>query len=131
MALKTKISLLAEHLRQQLRVMFIQDRYLLALLALSLFLNLGLYVFLVLAVKIGSEPLVLHYSVYFGIDLIGEWYQIYFMPVVGTFIFIINIFLALFFYLKERLAGYLLAGSCFLAELFLAVSGFLVYLVNR
>ena len=57
--------------------------------------------------------------------------KIYFMPMVGSFVFIVNTFLVIFFYLKERLAGYLLAGGLFLVELFLAIGGFLVFLVNR
>ena len=51
-------------------------------------------------------PIILHYNVYFGVDIIGNWWETYFLPAAGTVIFAVNVLLAYFFYQrKERIAS--------------------------
>ena len=48
----------------------------------------------------------LHYNVYMGIDRFGPWYGAFVIPVLGTFLWIINsIFEALFFQKAHHLFG--------------------------
>ena len=37
-----------------------------------------------------SEPIFLHYSSIFGVDLVGEWWKMLFLPVTGLLILLIN-----------------------------------------
>ncbi len=62
-------------------------------------------------------PIILRYNVYFGVSLLGDWWQVYIFPFVGIFIYGIHILLAKHYYhLKERVASYLvLLSSIFLA----------------
>ena len=56
-----------------------------------------------------ETPLILHYNVYFGVDLIGTWWQAYILQGVATFLLIVHIFLAYSFYQrKDRFAAYIL-----------------------
>ncbi len=126
----SKISIAWNNLQQQVRVIFIQDKILIILFLLSLFLNLALYLAIYWLIKPSLDSLILHYTVYFGIDLIGQWYKLYLMPIVGSFLFLVNFPLALFFYKKEKVASYLLTSVTFLIELFLAVGGGLLIWVN-
>lgn len=65
-----------------------------------------------------SEVLtVLHYNVYFGVDLIGAWWQVYILPGIAFCFVGMNIWLASYFYTRqqERIAAYLfLLGSLML-----------------
>ncbi len=56
-----------------------------------------------------ETPLILHYNVYFGVDLIGTWWQAYILQGVATFLLLGHIFLAYSFYQrKDRFAAYIL-----------------------
>lgn len=46
--------------------------------------------------------LILHYTIPFGIDLLGPWYRLYEMPIAGFAIALINYVLAYIFYTKQR-----------------------------
>ncbi len=52
---------------------------------------------------------ILHYNVYFGVDLLGAWWQIYIFPLFSLLFFIGHLVLARYFYQRaERIAAYLL-----------------------
>lgn len=53
--------------------------------------------------------IVLHYNVYFGVDLLGVWWQAYILPFLGLLFFLGHFFLARRFYRRgERIAAYLM-----------------------
>lgn len=53
--------------------------------------------------------LVLHYNVYFGVEIQGAWWQVFLLPVAGSLFFVGHTFLARsFYYLSERIATYLM-----------------------
>lgn len=53
---------------------------------------------------------VLHYNVYFGVDLLGSWWQIFMLPGVAIVFIIMDIWFAYRLYTgkRERIAAYLL-----------------------
>lgn len=60
---------------------------------------------------------VLHYNVYFGVDLLGAWWQTFILPGIALIFVGMNLALAYRFYTKqhERIAAYLiLLGSAML-----------------
>ena len=61
--------------------------------------------------------LVLHYNVYFGVDIQGVWWQIFILPLASTFFLAGHFFVASRLYtLQERIAAYLmLFGSCLIS----------------
>ncbi len=62
-------------------------------------------------------PIILHYNVYFGVDIIGNWWQVYFLPAMGAAFFAINMILAyVFFQSRERIASYLLLLTSFILQ---------------
>jgi len=71
----------------------------------------------------------LHYNTYFGIDKIGSWYQILFIPALGLFIIIFNNIISYIFYLRERLISYsLIIANVALQVILLAAAMFIVLL---
>lgn len=52
---------------------------------------------------------ILHYNVYFGVDLLGVWWQTYIFPLFSLLFFVGHLILARYFYQRsERIAAYLL-----------------------
>lgn len=66
-----------------------------------------LLVFLGVAIPLFVQPssrlFILHYTIPFGVDLVGPWYNLYFLPAVGGSIFILNIILSFFLYQSQRM----------------------------
>ncbi|MDI6778223.1 MAG: hypothetical protein QMD77_03455 [Patescibacteria group bacterium] len=77
-----------------------------------------------------DQPLILHYNVYFGIDAIGDWRNIYLMPALALALLIANAVLSRFFYYKERLASYLFALMALVVQLLMAVGLASVIMIN-
>ena len=54
-------------------------------------------------------PIILHYNVYFGVDLIGDWWQAFALPLIGLVVLMINGILGFLFYTqKERIISHVL-----------------------
>src|SRR5688572_23331888 len=90
-------------------------------------LSLGLFFFFI---RPTEKLLILHYNIYFGVDLLGLWWQVYILPGLSLLLFIGHFMLARFFYYrKERVAAYLfLLGFVFLALSLLIASIGIVYI---
>ncbi|OGI21291.1 MAG: hypothetical protein A2808_01340 [Candidatus Moranbacteria bacterium RIFCSPHIGHO2_01_FULL_55_24] len=73
------------------------------------FFLLGSIVALLFFIQPREAPIVLHYNVYFGVDLLGVWWQAYVLPLIGIVLLLGHVFLAYSFYKeRERVAAYLL-----------------------
>lgn len=68
------------------------------LLAITLFIDAFEWVYLFAKIDRNTNPIFLHYNIYFGIDLIGPWYQIFIMPVAVLFILLINMYISYKFF---------------------------------
>ena len=63
-----------------------------------------------------ETPIILHYNVYFGVDLLGAWWQAYLLQGVATLLFLAHVALGYSFYQrKDRFSAYiLLLGTNFI-----------------
>lgn len=97
-------------------------------LFLSLILN-GLGWFLIYwRIKPTELPIFLHYNIYFGIDLIGQWYQLYYYPAAGLLSIIINFLLAALVYRQQKVIMYFFSGATIVLQIFLGL--LILLLVN-
>lgn len=70
-----------------------------------------------------SEYLVpTRYNTFLGVTALGNWYQLYFVPLILTFCIVINFFLGNFTYNRDKMIAYILVGS----NIFLAASALAV-----
>lgn len=83
-------------------------------------LFIGLFPLLASFIVLGSTifpisiPLILRYNVYFGVSLLGDWWQVYVFPVAGIFLYGVHVLLARHYYgLRERIASYLVLLASF------------------
>jgi hypothetical protein len=76
-------------------------------------------------------PIILHYNVYLGVDMMGDYRRAYFLPLIGTVLFIVNWLLSIFLYQKkERIASYLLLIAVLMIQLSLIISSISVIIIN-
>lgn len=68
----------------------------------SLIINIGNWGLIMFFMKPVDFLLILHYNVYFGVDVIGPWWQLYFLPLIGIIILGINTILGYLFYQKKN-----------------------------
>lgn len=99
-------------------------------LVLALLFNAGIWAALRFTVQATDQPIILHYNIYFGVDAIGDWRNVFVMPFITFLIFLANLILSRFFYYKERLVSYLFAGMGILAQLLMAVGVISVVIIN-
>ncbi|OGI26010.1 MAG: hypothetical protein A3J76_05230 [Candidatus Moranbacteria bacterium RBG_13_45_13] len=99
-------------------------------LVLAVLANGGIWIALFRTVVPTDLPIILHYNIYFGIDAIGNWKSVFFMPTLAVILLAANIVLSRFFYYKERLVSYLFAGTALALQLLMAVGVISVIIIN-
>ena len=89
--------------------------------------SLGLFLYFI---RPTDALLILHYNIYFGVDLLGLWWQVYLLPGLCVALFVGHFFLARYFYYRgERIAAYIfLLGFLLLAVSLLIASIGIVYI---
>jgi hypothetical protein len=97
---------------------------------LSLLLNFLTWIFLYWQVTPQTEPVSLRYNIYFGVNLIGEWWQVFWLPLFGLVFLIINYILTLAFIKKERVPAYFLTYGTTLLQILVAVLAVFTVLIN-
>lgn len=109
---------------------FLKDNLIRLNLFFSLLANFLLWLFLIWQVKSFSNLIFLHYNIYFGIDRLGEWHEIFILPALGLVFLIANFIFAKLTFDKEKILSYFLASAgSFLQLLFISASVFII-LIN-
>ena len=76
-------------------------------------------------------PIILHYNVYFVVDVIGDWWQVYYLPLIGLLILAANTILGYFFYQqKERIVAHLLMLATFIAQIGITIAVSCLLMIN-
>lgn len=86
------------------------------------------YIFLQLGQR--SDILFLHYNIIFGVDLVGPWWKILFLPIGGLAIILVNFLLSLYIYNHDKLISRLLIFFAALFSLFLSWAVYLAVDIN-
>lgn len=112
---------------------FLKDKIILINLIVSLVILVALlflFMYKFFAFRSGDEQLFLHYNIYFGIDWMGIWYKIFVYPLVGLAVYIINLFLGILFYKKDKFISRLLICSITFCEILIFIAGMCVVWIN-
>lgn len=105
---------------------FWRDRTTLLLMSSSAVLLLSLFIISLTTFVASQEFVALHYTVFFGIDLVGERWNIFVFPAVGLVILSINTLLAWLCYKPVRFAHHLLLWGTVVALVILLFSLILI-----
>jgi hypothetical protein len=109
----------------------LKDKLFLVLNIINCLLVVGLFVFLYYMFGMTKdESIVLHYNIYFGIDLIGQWYRVFELAYLGLGIFLLNVIIGGFIYLKDKILTIFLTTSTFFCLIFLLLTAWLMVYMN-
>jgi hypothetical protein len=97
---------------------------------LAILVNIGLWIALFRTVVPTEAPIILHFNIRFGVDIIGNWRNLFFMPALAAGMLFLNLLLSRFFYYKERLVSYLFACTALALQLLMAVGVISLILIN-
>ncbi|HEB01473.1 MAG TPA: hypothetical protein ENI16_00560 [Candidatus Portnoybacteria bacterium] len=106
------------------------DKIILISLGASFLINLALWIYLALKFEPSPSPLIVHYDIYSGTFFLGNYWQVYTIPLTGSILIIINFFLSYLVYSREKLAAYFLIGLLPLVQAFLFIAGICLVLIN-
>ena len=112
-------------------VKFLHNSIVQTLLVFAVLPIIGCIGLLAYFVHPSEASIVLHYNVYFGVDLLGLWWQAYALPMLGL-LFVAGhyIFARCFYESAERIACYLMLFSSGLLSFGLFVAGISVAFIN-
>ena len=110
---------------------FFKNKITVWMIVLNLFFNMVNWVSLWYFIKPVDSSIILHYNVYFGVDMIGSWKMAYMLPGIGLSLFFVNFFLAYYFFKKtERIASHILLIASFMIQLSLLIACASIIMIN-
>ncbi|MCB9798221.1 hypothetical protein H6758_00680 [Candidatus Nomurabacteria bacterium] len=110
--------------------LYFRNKAILSLLGVSLlFLLLCLY-WIFFRIGVSEGPLFLHYNVLFGVDLIGPWYQILYIPLTGCILVILNSFVGWMLFDKSHFPAILLSSFTAFFNVLLFIALLLLEFLN-
>jgi hypothetical protein len=102
-------------------------------LVILLLQNISLWVFVWLfARRVGGDLTILHFTVDFGIDLVGDGKKLFMIPALGLFASVLN-FLLLFVFIKNKnfkVIAHLLLAAAVMVNVFLSSALGPIYWMN-
>jgi hypothetical protein len=96
----------------------------------SLFVNVFIWIWLLWQIGPSPDPIFLHYNILFGVDYIGEWWRVLFLPIFGLLILLVNFLLGWLLFGRDKLLAYLLNAGALFCQLFLLVAACLLVFLN-
>jgi len=110
--------------------LYIQNISLAILLGLSLVLNLLTWVWLWVQIPRDESQLFLHYNVLFGVDNIGDSWHIFYVPLIGLIILMLNTVLGWVLFKKDKFIAQLLSFVSLVCQIYLFISAVLLVFLN-
>lgn len=97
----------------------------------TLIINLGLWTFTWLMVrKLPQDLAILHYNIIFGVDSLGTPQELYWLPLLGLLLFLLNAIMAIFFYRRDKFLLKLLLASSIFINIVISLALYSIYLIN-
>jgi len=110
--------------------LFIKDKFVLIAFFVSLGLLAGNFGYLISHIKPLNEGVFLHYDIVIGPNLHGDWWKLYYLPITGAVILILNLIIAYFFYTFDKIFCRTLCFGTIFSELFLLIAAYLLIGIN-
>lgn len=99
-------------------------------LSLALLLNLVTWGWLGWNIRAQADPIFLHYNILFGVDFIGAWWWVFYLPLTGLVIIGVNGLIGWALFHKDKLIALLLQAVSVLSSIFLLVTAALLVFLN-
>ncbi len=97
---------------------------------ISIILNIFSWVWLSVQIPQAGGQVFLHYNILFGVDQVGDSWKIFYVPLLGLFIFLINLSLGWLLYRKDKFMAQVLLFFSALCQVFVVIATFLLVFLN-
>lgn len=109
---------------------FLRDKWNLSSSIGVLLCQLFMWIYAVVNIHPTVEQVFLHYNVIFGVDLVGDWWKVFLVPLFSFLIIVINFLIALWFYSRDKLFSRFILLSATVFNLMAAIGLYLVVGLN-
>ena len=109
---------------------FFRDKKVFMPLILSGILQIFIWWYIFSHLRVEDAHYFLHYNIIFGVDLVGKWWRIIFLPIFGLVMIVLNYGLALYFYNQDKLLSRLMTITTPLFQFFLSIAVYLIVDLN-
>ncbi|MEK7065198.1 MAG: hypothetical protein AAB963_02020 [Patescibacteria group bacterium] len=96
----------------------------------ALCLNIAAWIWLLIEIRPQTEPVFLHYNILFGVDYVGEWWQVLYLPISGLVIIIVNAVMGWLLFSRDKFLAQILNGISLFCQLFLFIAAALLVFLN-
>ena len=110
--------------------LYLKHKVNLVFFALAVGINIVSFGWLAYYIKPQEEQIFLHYNALFGVDLIGPWYKIYYLPTAGLLIIVVNTILGWILFRRSKSIGYIAGGISVFLQIVILIASYLLVLLN-
>lgn len=103
---------------------FYKDKFNFYIINFSLLIIISTWILFIIKKIDKSSLTVLHYNIYFGFDVLGNWTKLFIPPTFVLFLTLINLFLAVYFWTKHRIWSYFLLTLILLSNIVIFIFTF-------
>lgn len=100
------------------------------MMSAALAMNIAMWMWLLFHIHPQSEQLFLHYTILFGVDLIGSWNKIFFLPISGFFIIMVNALIGWLMFKSDKFFAQILNAVALFCQILLLIGTWLVVYLN-
>lgn len=97
---------------------------------ISLLLNIATWIWLLIEIGPQIEPVFLHYNIMFGVDYVGEWWQVLYLPISGFAIIAVNAATGWLLFGRDKFLAQILNSIGLFCQLFLFIAAALLIFLN-
>ena len=110
--------------------LFLKYKPNLIMLGSSAVMNIATWSWFAWNIRPTEDQIFLHYNILFGVNLIGAWYKIYNLPLLGLFILLINTGIGWVFFKNDRFVSIVFSSIALICQLIIFISALLIVFLN-
>jgi hypothetical protein len=102
----------------------------LIMLFLAILANILTWFWIIFRIRPQEDLIFLHYNILFGVDYIGEWWRVFYIPTIGLLILFINFVIGWVLFSKDKFISVILNAISVISGVFLLVIAALLVFLN-
>lgn len=96
----------------------------------SAILNAAAWLWLAIEIHPRADYFFLHYNILFGVDEVGVWWQILYVPLTGLLILTVNTLIGWLVFARDKYISYFLLAAGFICQCWIMVTAALLIRLN-
>ncbi len=101
--------------------LYFRDIWIFAPLLASVLIQVYVWWSLILNIRQDVGQVFLHYNIIFGVDLVGDWWRVYYLPAVGIGVIFVNFLFSATVYLFDKFLARFLSFWVLFFHIFLLI----------